>query len=153
MKGMVLTALLVCAACAAPPPKDREVRLERLEADHRALIAQLDDLQARLLVDAERVRFWEDMRGRHESVSAIACTSQEAHAIAMAQYLERAPDAGSPARRPQAAAGPGGLGPAERRDDHTRAQALIPSTGDASFAPVSPPGRGYFPFAFRGGRS
>lgn len=93
MKGMVLTALLVCAACAAPPPKDREVRLERLEADHRALITQLDDLQARLLVDAERVRFWEDMRGRHESVSAIACTSQEAHAIAMAQYLERAPDA------------------------------------------------------------
>lgn len=93
VKGMVLTALLVCAACAAPPPKDREVRLERLEADHRALITQLDDLQARLLVDAERVRFWEDMRGRHESVSAIACTSQEAHAIAMAQYLGRAPDA------------------------------------------------------------
>jgi hypothetical protein len=36
-----------------------------------------------------RVRFWEDMRNRHESVSAIACTSQDAHAVAMAEYLQR----------------------------------------------------------------
>jgi hypothetical protein len=29
------------------------------------------------------------MRDRHESVSAIACTSQEAHAVAMAESSER----------------------------------------------------------------
>ena len=80
--------MLACAACAVAPESDREVRLQRLEADHRALVAQLDDLQARLLVDGERVRFWEELRGKHESVSAIACTSQDAHAIAMAEYLE-----------------------------------------------------------------
>lgn len=73
----------------ARPASDREVRRERLEADHRALISQLEDLQARLLVDAERVRFWEEMRARHQSVSALACTSQEAHAVAMAEFLER----------------------------------------------------------------
>ncbi len=87
-KGIVLTALLACAACAGSPAGDREVRLKRLQVDHQALLAQLDDLQARLLVDAERVRFWEQMRDRHESVSAIACTSNESHAIAMAEYLQ-----------------------------------------------------------------
>ena len=88
MKRVVLTAVFACAACVGRPGADREVRLQRLEADHKALVARLDDLQARLLVDAERVRFWEDMRDRHESVSAIACTSQDAHAIAMAEYLQ-----------------------------------------------------------------
>ncbi len=88
MKGVVLAAMLACAACAVHPAGDREVRRERLEAEHRALVAQLDDLQARLLVDGERVRFWEEMRDRHESVSAIACTSQESHAVAMAEYLQ-----------------------------------------------------------------
>ncbi len=80
--------MVACTACVAGPARDREVRHQRLEADHRALLAQLDDLQARLIVDAERVRFWEEMRDRHQSVSAIACTSQEAHAMAMAEYLE-----------------------------------------------------------------
>jgi hypothetical protein len=89
VKGLLVTGMLICAACSAPPTNDREVRRQRLEADHRALVAQLDDLQARLLVDAERVRFWEQMRDRHESVSAIACTSQEAHAIAMTEYREQ----------------------------------------------------------------
>jgi hypothetical protein len=88
LKGIVLTAVFACAACVGRPGADREVRLQRLESDHKALVAQLEDLQARLLVDADRVRFWEDMRDRHESVSAIACTSQDAHAIAMAEYLE-----------------------------------------------------------------
>ncbi len=88
MKLVVLAAMVACAACAARPADDREVRRQRLEADHRALVAQLEDLQARLIVDAERVRFWQEMRDRHQSVSAIACTSQEAHAIAMAEYLE-----------------------------------------------------------------
>lgn len=99
VKEVVLAAMLACVACAAAPAGDRDVRLQRIEADHRALMAQLDDLQARLLVDGERVRFWEEMRNRHQSVSAIACTSQEAHAIAMAEYLEHHPTA---SRQPQA---------------------------------------------------
>ncbi len=88
VKGVVFAAMVACTACAVRPADDREVRRQRLEADHRALVAQLEDLQARLIVDAERVRFWEEMRDRHQSISAIACTSQESHAIAMAEYLE-----------------------------------------------------------------
>ncbi len=88
VRGVAVAAVLACAACGVGTTSDRDVRLQRLEADHRALLAQLDDLQARLLLGGERVRFWEEMRGRHESVSAIACTTQEAHAIAMAEYLE-----------------------------------------------------------------
>lgn len=88
MKGWVLAVVVACAACAGPPP-DRETRLERLAREERALVGQLEDLQARLLVGSARVRFWEEMRERHQSVSAIACTSQDAHAAAMAHYFEQ----------------------------------------------------------------
>ncbi len=95
MRAIIAFAVLVLAATgvaaattSAAPPADRDVRLGRLAAEHRALMNDLDDLQARLLVSGERVRFWEEMRTRHESVSAIACTSQEAHAVAMAERLQ-----------------------------------------------------------------
>ena len=99
MRAIAFLALLLAAsglaACKSTPAADRDVRLGRLTAEHRALMNDLDDLQARLIVTGERVRFWEEMRTRHESVSAIACTSQEAHAVAMAEHLllERRPAA------------------------------------------------------------
>lgn len=86
MKGLVLLVLAV-AACRIGPPADREARLARLAAEQRQLMDSLDDLQARLIVDRQRVRFWQEMRERHASISAIACTSQEAHAVAMAERL------------------------------------------------------------------
>lgn len=68
----------------------------------------LDVLQARLLVAGQRVRFWDEMRTRHQSVSAIACTSQEAHAVALAEHLllERRPAARVRARVASARGGP-----------------------------------------------
>ena len=86
VKGFLLLAI-AATACTAAPPADREVRLARLAAEHRLLMEKLDDLQARLIVDGQRVRFWEEMQHRHESISAIACSSQETHAIAMAERL------------------------------------------------------------------
>ena len=68
-------------ACA---PKDRGVRLERLAAERRSLDAALDQLEDRLLANQARVRFWQEMRSRHESVSAVACASLEEHAEDMA---------------------------------------------------------------------
>ncbi len=86
MKGVLLLAVAVIA-CRAAPAADREVRLARLAAERRQLMDRLEDLQARLIVDRQRVRFWEEMQERHQSISAIACTSQEAHAVAMAEHL------------------------------------------------------------------
>lgn len=86
VKGVVLLAI-AATACAAPAPQDREVRLARLAAQRQSLVEQLENLQARLLVGRERVRFWQEMQVRHESISAVACTSQEAHAVAMAERL------------------------------------------------------------------
>jgi hypothetical protein len=80
----VIVAALACAACA---PRDAEVRRQRLAVQERALLASLDDLQARLLVDRALVAQWEDLAARHETISAIACSSQEAHATEMAERL------------------------------------------------------------------
>jgi hypothetical protein len=73
----------VVIACV-PARSDREVRLERLAAERRSLEATFDVLEDRLLVNQARVRFWQEMRGRHEGVSAIACASLDQHADAMA---------------------------------------------------------------------
>ncbi len=77
---IVLAAVLVFG-CA---PKGRDIRLERLDAQRRALDATFDRLEDRLVADQARVRFWQEMRERHESVSAIACAVQDEHAEEMA---------------------------------------------------------------------
>lgn len=105
----------VAVGACAPTASDREVRLGRLAAEHRALMNDLEVVQARLLVAGERVRFWEEMRARHQSVSAIACTAQEAHAVAMAEnlLLDRRP--ATRVRGRVASARPGPTPPPARR--------------------------------------
>ncbi len=76
-----VVAAALAAGCA---PRDAKVRLARVAAEGRNLEATFDRLEERLLADQARVRFWREMRDRHESVSAIACASQEQHAGAMA---------------------------------------------------------------------
>lgn len=84
VRALLLAAVAVCVACA---PRDAGIRRERLAAEHRVLQAALDDLQIRLLADQARVRFWQEMRERHESVAALACSVQEEHAREMAERL------------------------------------------------------------------
>ncbi|MFY3743733.1 hypothetical protein ACOQFB_07480 [Anaeromyxobacter sp. Red801] len=87
-----IAVALLCAACGA---SDLDARRARLGAERRALEATLDHLEDRLLVNQARVRFWKEMQARHESVTAVACASQEEHAIEMARHV--LPD--EPARR------------------------------------------------------
>jgi hypothetical protein len=81
-----LRILLTAGVVIACAPPDREVRIGRLQAERRSLEATFDHLEDRLLVNQARVRFWEEMRDRHESVSAIACASLDAHAQEMALH-------------------------------------------------------------------
>ncbi len=76
-----VVAAVIAAGCA---PRDAAVRLARLAAEKRNLEATFDRLEDRLLANQARARFWREMRDRHESVSAIACASQEEHAERMA---------------------------------------------------------------------
>lgn len=77
----IVLAAVLALACA---PKDREIRLQRLAAERRALDSTFDHLEDRFVVNQARVRFWQEMRERHESVSAIACAVQDEHAEQMA---------------------------------------------------------------------
>ncbi len=79
----IVLAVVVAVGCV---PRDRELRLARVAAEKRNLESTLDRLEDRLLADQARVRFWRDMRGRHESVSAIACAVQEEHERGMAAH-------------------------------------------------------------------
>ena len=81
--SLFILALLIAAGCA---PRDAEVRLARVAAEKRNLEATFDRLEERLLANQARVRLWREMRDRHESVSAVACASQEDHAREMALH-------------------------------------------------------------------
>ncbi len=96
-------AVLVAVAALACAPKDRVIRLERLAAERRALDATFDRLEDRLVMNQARVRFWKEMRERHESVSAIACAVQDEHAEQMAARA-LPPDRGAPLHTRVAAA-------------------------------------------------
>ncbi len=76
-------AVVTMIACA---PSDRAIRLERLQAEKRNLEATFDRLEDRLIVNGSRVRLWQELRVRHESVAAIACASQDEHAAEMAAH-------------------------------------------------------------------
>jgi hypothetical protein len=78
--------MLAGAVAIACVPSDRDVRIERLHAERRSLEATFDHLEDRLLVNQARVRFWQEMRERHESVSAVACASLDQHADEMASH-------------------------------------------------------------------
>lgn len=107
---LLIAAALAAAGCG---PRDAEVRRQRLGAERRRLEGALDELQVRLLANQARVRLWQELRGRHESVSAIACASMDGHAAEMARRLlplepERT------ARRPLRQARVAAIRPAER---------------------------------------
>jgi hypothetical protein len=97
----IVLAAVLALACA---PKDREIRLQRLAAERRALDTTFDHLEDRLVVNQARVRFWREMRERHESVSAIACAVQGEHAEEMA--ARRLPPEHSPLHQARVASAP-----------------------------------------------
>jgi hypothetical protein len=80
-------AALALAACSGRSALD--VKRQRWEAERRGLDDQLDQLEERLLADQARVHFWQEMRERHESVSAIACVNLDRHAEGMALLDEK----------------------------------------------------------------
>jgi hypothetical protein len=52
-------------------------------AQSAALDAQIAAIEERLLAQQARVAFWQEMRTRHESVTAVACENLAEHAEAM----------------------------------------------------------------------
>ena len=81
----LLAAVSLIAACG--PSKELEVKRAQLLAERRDLEATFDHLEDRLIVNQARVRFWREMRDRHEGVSAIACSSLEQHAEDIARRM------------------------------------------------------------------
>jgi hypothetical protein len=103
-RWLFLGALVALAACGRGGERD-ELRRARLAAEARGLATTIDVLEDRLIVNQARVRFWQEMRERHASVTAVSCATQESHAVDMARVLERNA-ADRAARRPRVARAP-----------------------------------------------
>jgi hypothetical protein len=79
----ILFATLLLAACG---PRDRDVRIARARAETKMLSQSLERIEDRLIANQARVHLWQELKLRHESVTAIACVSQEEHAAEMAMH-------------------------------------------------------------------
>lgn len=106
-----VVAIAFVVGCA---PRDRDARLARVAAEGRSLEANLDRLEERLLATQARVRLWRELRERHESVSGIACASQEEHAEGMALHALPSGTHSSLHQARVAAAAPGQAKPSVR---------------------------------------
>lgn len=87
LRTLALAAAAVSLLAACGGSKELEVQRARLLAERHALEATFDHLEDRLLVNQARVRFWQEMRERHEGVTAVACTSLEQHALEIARRM------------------------------------------------------------------
>jgi hypothetical protein len=83
----ILIALLVLGGCGGRSVL--EAKRQRWAVERRGLEDSLSTLEERLLADQARVRFWQEMRARHESVTAVACSNLDRHADGMALLGER----------------------------------------------------------------
>jgi hypothetical protein len=81
--------VLGMAAGCAGGRGELEERRQRWAVERRALDDDLDRLEERLLATQARVRFWQEMRARHESVAAVACTNLAEHADGIAALDEK----------------------------------------------------------------
>jgi hypothetical protein len=90
-RSAFIIAVLALAGCGGGRAA-LEAHRGRWAEERRSLEESLDQLEERLLTDQARVRFWLEMRDRHESVSAVACTNLERHADGIALLQDRARD-------------------------------------------------------------
>lgn len=75
-----LTATLALASCRGPRSAEPPAPSPARSAPAATAVDQaLDRLEERLFVDQATVRFWREMKERHESVTAIATVSAERH--------------------------------------------------------------------------
>ncbi|HWV39352.1 MAG TPA: hypothetical protein VN033_12860 [Vulgatibacter sp.] len=114
--------LLLAGLGAGCVDREMESQRERLALEQRSRMEMLHRIEARLLDAQARSREWEELRRRHERVSAIACENVAQHVASMernqAWQVEK-----------------------RRRIQASRvAQALPPKDGDHRRSPISTAG-------------
>jgi hypothetical protein len=86
-RSIFIYAVLVLAGCGGR--RAVESQRQRAALERRGLEESLDQIGERLLADQARVHFWGEMRDRHESVTAVACTNLDRHADGIALLEEK----------------------------------------------------------------
>jgi hypothetical protein len=84
-----IAAILALVALSGCTGGELEANRRRWAMERRHLEDTLEALEERLIVNQSRVRFWREMKERHEGVTAVACEIQERHADAMASFETR----------------------------------------------------------------
>lgn len=89
MQFVVLAALCLGGVGCFGPSEEAEARLQATKADGEALINKFDGLEERFVGNQANVKFYAELKSRHETVSAVACGNNDAHYNAMVESLEK----------------------------------------------------------------
>jgi len=89
--GWVALAGAACMtlACGRSRGEEGRERLDELAQEGRELEGAFDRLEERLLVDRAQVDLWQELKVRHQHVSALATTNADDHIAAIIDQLER----------------------------------------------------------------
>jgi hypothetical protein len=110
LNRFVLAAVALCAAAFGSlasgwvPAPGLSAERERWAAEAAEVDAGLAALEDRLLANKARVRLWEEMQSRHQTVSQVACENLGEHASALVAASSRAAELERASRRRLAAA-------------------------------------------------
>jgi hypothetical protein len=80
-----LLALLAPPGCARSA--EPRARLQELQREAGELNLALDSIEERLIRDQATVQLWSELKDRHESVSAVACSNLGQHYQGMVRHL------------------------------------------------------------------
>lgn len=85
--GLVIACAL-SLGCGGGPVQSEAERLAEIQREGRELDQAFDKLEDRFLADQARLDLWEELKVRHQHVSAVATANAEAHLVAMVRHAE-----------------------------------------------------------------
>ena len=108
--AVIAAAALGALASGFTPAPGLAAERERWASEAAQVDASLAALEDRLLANQARVRLWEEMRSRHQSVSQVACENLGEHARALHASSVRTQERDRVARRSRLTAAATGVG-------------------------------------------
>lgn len=96
--AILVPVVLLSVGCFGPSD-EAKARLAETKASGDALIAKFEGLEDRFLGNQANIKLYDELRERHQSVSAIACANQNEHFAEMVSHLEKTTEKARKLRR------------------------------------------------------
>jgi hypothetical protein len=84
----LVAAWILGLGCGRGPAPSAADELKEIQREGKELDASLDRLEDRFLADQSQVQLWEELKVRHQHVSALATATAHEHLVGMLRHYE-----------------------------------------------------------------